>query len=72
MCSGKNKTPELCVNCKYLPAASDISTLITLAVSITLSQQNISIIITLFNYVIIADAEGNLNTLLPKKKKLGL
>lgn len=44
--------------------------LITLAVAITLSQQNIRIIIiiTLFHYVITADAEGNLNILCPKRR----
>lgn len=59
---------ELCANCKYSPLARDFSMLITLAMTIILAQQNVRIIITLFNYVTTADVEGKLNTLLPKKK----
>lgn len=72
-CLEKTQTETvLPANRKYLSGAGDIYMLITPAVAITLSQQNTSIIIiiTLFNYVIIAAAEGNLSALLVKEGRL--
>lgn len=58
MWNGKQQKTKLCVNRKYLQAARDISMLITLAVAITLRQQNNRIIIIITLIMLLLQMRG--------------